>query len=115
MNLDKQIVLFKETVENYLPQHFKNAEEISHYLSNSTFAILIGNNDYLVNYLQPDYNSATREYNRDEFANLLVSVLERQLKVLKNFTLSNTRNCFVFQKHEIVNVIEGTYKIFCLI
>ncbi|KAF3457860.1 hypothetical protein FNV43_RR02520 [Rhamnella rubrinervis] len=82
MSLDKQIMLFKETVDNYLPQHFKNAEEVSHYLSNSILAILIGNNDYLGNYLRPDYNSVTNGYSRDEFANLLVSVLERQLKDL---------------------------------
>lgn len=82
MSLDKQIMLFKETVENYLPQHFKNAEEISHYLSNSIFAILIGSNDYMGNYINPDHNAAISGYSGDEFARLLVTVLERQLKVL---------------------------------
>lgn len=115
MSLDKQIMLFKETVENYLPQHFKNAEEISHYLSSSIFAILIGNNDYLGNYLQPDYNSATSRCSREEFANLLISVLERQLKVLENFISPNTRKCFVFRKQKIVHSIEATSKFFPLI
>lgn len=85
MSLDKQIMLFKETVEEYLPQHFKKTTEISQYLLNSVFAILIGSNDYLGNYLNPKYNNETSRYNRDEFANFLISNLEKQLKVCRSF------------------------------
>ncbi|KAH7522046.1 GDSL esterase/lipase 7 [Ziziphus jujuba] len=84
MSLDKQIMLFKETVEEYLPQHFKNTAEISQYVLDSVFAILIGSNDYLGNYLNKKYNNATGRYNGDEFANLLISNLEKQLKNLYN-------------------------------
>lgn len=84
MSLDKQIMLFKETVEEYLPQHFKNTAEISQYVLDSVFAILIGSNDYLGNYLNKKYNNATGRYNGDEFANLLISNLEKQLKVCRS-------------------------------
>lgn len=81
MGMKEQIDLFNETVENYLPRQINNAEELSKYLSKSIFVISIGSNDYLYNYLQPQYYTTSRQYDMDEFGDLLMLELEKHLKV----------------------------------
>jgi hypothetical protein len=79
--MQEQIALFNKTVENYLPRQIKNPEELSKYLSRSIFVISVGSNDYLYNYLQPRYCTARRKYDMYTFGDLLMSELEKQLKV----------------------------------
>lgn len=79
--MQKQIALFNKTLEKYLPQQIKNAEELCKDLSSSLFVISIGSNDYLDNYLQPQYYNTSILYDMDTFSDLLMWELEKQLKV----------------------------------
>ncbi|KAJ7945763.1 GDSL esterase/lipase [Quillaja saponaria] len=47
--MGKQVSMFKDTVEQYLPKHFKNKTELSNYLSKSIFVVSIGANDFIFN------------------------------------------------------------------
>jgi hypothetical protein len=82
VGMKEQIDLFNETLENYLPRQINNAEELSKYLrSKSIFVISIGSNDYLYNYLQPQYYTTSRQYDMDAFGDLLMLELEKHLQV----------------------------------
>ena len=80
LSMEKQIELFRKTVQEYLPSHFSSAIELKDYLSKSIFLVIIGSNDYSHNYLSTQYNSS-RIYNMKQFADLLTYGLEQQLQV----------------------------------
>ncbi|GMY27074.1 GDSL esterase/lipase 7-like [Fagus crenata] len=115
VSMQKQITLFKKTLENYLPRQIKNAEELSNYLSNSIFLISVGSNDYLYNYLQSQYYNSGELYDMDKFGDILMLELQKQLKVLYNL---GARKMLVFDLGPIGcfplvhNKIEG--KVSCL-
>uniref|UniRef100_A0A2N9FIK5 SGNH hydrolase-type esterase domain-containing protein n=1 Tax=Fagus sylvatica TaxID=28930 RepID=A0A2N9FIK5_FAGSY len=81
LSMEKQIELFRKTVQEYLPSHFSSAIELKDYLSKSIFLVIIGSNDYSHNYLSTQYNSS-RIYNMKQFADLLTYGLEQQLQEL---------------------------------
>lgn len=80
LSMEKQIGLFRKTVQEYLPLLFRNADELRNHLSKSIFLVIVGNNDYSQNYLSSQYNSS-RTYNMKQFADLLVYDLDQQLQV----------------------------------
>ena len=88
VSMQKQITLFKKTLENYLPRQIKNAEELSNYLSNSIFLISVGSNDYLYNYLQSQNYNNGELYDMDKFGDILMLELQKQLKVLFIFQIN---------------------------
>lgn len=71
LNLTEQVRLFRKTVDTILPQHLKTPEAISRHLSSSIFLVLIGSNDYAMNYLLPQFSNSSRLYNPEQFAELL--------------------------------------------
>ncbi len=80
LSMEKQIELFRKTVQEYLPSHFSSAIELKDYLSKSIFLVIIGSNDYSHNYLSTQYNSS-RIYDMKQFADLLTYYLKQQLLV----------------------------------
>jgi hypothetical protein len=80
-SMQKQTALFNKTLEKYLPQQIKNAEDLSKDLSSSIFVISIGSNDYLDNYLQAQYYNTSILFDMYTFSDLLMWELEKQLKV----------------------------------
>ena len=88
VSMQKQITLFKKTLENYLPRQIKNAEELSNYLSDSIFLISVGSNDYLYNYLQSQNYNNGELYDMDKFGDILMLELQKQLKVLFIFQIN---------------------------
>ncbi|KAJ8637124.1 hypothetical protein MRB53_011391 [Persea americana] len=77
-----QILLFQKTVNEELPLLFQTQEDISQYLAKSVFAINVGSNDYINNYLLPNLYPTSRTYSGDAFAGLLANTFSQQLKAL---------------------------------
>ncbi|RZC68572.1 hypothetical protein C5167_031871 [Papaver somniferum] len=73
LTLDEQINYFNSTVTNDLPSILSST------LARSIFLISTGSNDYLNNYLQPQFSNISQTYPPQEFANLLLDTFEQQL------------------------------------
>ncbi|EXC20533.1 hypothetical protein L484_027087 [Morus notabilis] len=52
LSLGEQVGLFRKTVEEYLPLHLKNKDDLSNHLSKSIFLFVMGVNDYGLNFLK---------------------------------------------------------------
>ncbi|KAI3938779.1 hypothetical protein MKW98_011931 [Papaver atlanticum] len=82
LSMDEQIEYFKSTVKNDLPKIYRFRAIISYTLSRSIFVISTGSNDYLNNYLQPQFYNRSQTYPPQQFANLLLNTLEEQLTTI---------------------------------
>ncbi|KAL5582058.1 hypothetical protein UlMin_014500 [Ulmus minor] len=81
LSIKDQIDLFHLTTKTKLSRHFKNPDDLAHYLSKSIFIFSTANNDYINNYLEQ--RSATRKtYSPQSFAQLLVDDLAQQFEKL---------------------------------
>ena len=78
MDLDTQIAWFENNVQELT--QMLGAERTADFLSKSLFAVIIGSNDYVNNYLLG--NSATgRNYTIPDYQDLLVDTFISQLNV----------------------------------
>ncbi|KAG6494365.1 hypothetical protein ZIOFF_049390 [Zingiber officinale] len=84
ISLNEQIELFGKTVEIQLTTLLLDPEALSDYLSSSLFIVTIGSNDYINNYLLPEFYSTSRIYSGEDFAKLLVDNLSQQLMRMYN-------------------------------
>ncbi|KAI3939297.1 hypothetical protein MKW92_043455 [Papaver armeniacum] len=84
LSLDEKINYFESTVRNDLPKIFRTPGVLSYYLSRSVFVIAIGTNDYLNNYLQPQFYNRSKTNPPQQFANLLLDTLGQQLTTIYN-------------------------------
>ncbi|KAF4402961.1 hypothetical protein G4B88_010413 [Cannabis sativa] len=89
LSLGEQISLFKKTVEEYLPLHLKDiscVNGVSGHLSKSIFLLVIGVNDYALNFLKKNNTTTTMGAppNDEAFAQLLISNYGDHLKELYN-------------------------------
>lgn len=85
LSMEKQIELFRKTVQDYLPRLFSNEAELRNHLSKSIFLVVVGSNDYSLNYLSSQYNTS-RIFNMVQFADSLVYYLQTQLQVKSSFS-----------------------------
>ncbi|RVX21675.1 GDSL esterase/lipase [Vitis vinifera] len=69
-------------------------EAISRHLSSSIFLVLIGSNDYAMNYLLPQFSNSSRLYNPEQFAELLLNELGNHLREMYRL---GGRNFVVFE------------------
>ena len=71
-----------QNFENTLDQITDNlgADDVAEAISKCIFFVGMGSNDYLNNYLMPNYNTKN-QYNGQQYANLLVQQYNRQLNV----------------------------------
>ncbi|KAG6635006.1 GDSL esterase/lipase 7-like [Carya illinoinensis] len=81
LSMEKQIELFRKTVQEYLPRLFTKEAELRNHLSKSIFLVVVGSNDYSLNYLSSQYNTS-RIFNMVQFADSLVYYLQTQLQDL---------------------------------
>ncbi|KAF8009508.1 hypothetical protein BT93_J0494 [Corymbia citriodora subsp. variegata] len=84
LTLDDQVRLFERAVLNDLPTLFNSSDEFSSYLAKSILAFSIGNNDYILNYLNPTFYNTSETYEPQPFAKLLVPMLSQRLERLYN-------------------------------
>ncbi|CAO2827183.1 unnamed protein product [Amaranthus hypochondriacus] len=81
ISMDEQIEMFEGTIKSQLAPIFNDDGQLSQYLSKSIFLIITGNNDYIQNYLNPLILSS-KQYDPDQFAQLLVDTFSLQIKRL---------------------------------
>ncbi|KAK3429550.1 hypothetical protein EUGRSUZ_E01059 [Eucalyptus grandis] len=84
LTLDDQVRLFESAALNDLQRLFKSSDEFSSYLAKSILAFSIGNNDNILNYLNPTFYNTSKTYKTQPLAKLLVAVLSRHLERLYN-------------------------------
>ncbi|KAG9448607.1 hypothetical protein H6P81_008572 [Aristolochia fimbriata] len=82
VSFNGQLALFEKTVALDLGLLFPNQEALNQYLSKSIFVINVGSNDYINNYLLPKIYASPHVYNREAFADLLISTYSLQLSKL---------------------------------
>lgn len=78
---DQQIKNFEDTLEQ-IKTNF-GIQDVSEALAKSIFFVGMGSNDYLNNYLMPNYDTKDH-YNPQQFADLLVNKYTQQLTVRLN-------------------------------
>ncbi|PIA34425.1 hypothetical protein AQUCO_03800206v1 [Aquilegia coerulea] len=93
LSLDEQIDYFKDTVRKYLRRIYRKPVQLTKYLSKSIFVIIIGSNDYINNYLQPDNYNSSQIYTPEQFADFLLNRLTLRLT---NLYLLGARKLVVF-------------------
>nr|GMD49831.1 GDSL esterase/lipase 7-like [Ipomoea batatas] len=81
LSIAEQVDMFNQTVHMELSRHY-NTSELSDHLSKSIFLVAIGNNDYINNYLQPNFYNTSRTYSPTSFAKLVVDALSVQFQRL---------------------------------
>ncbi|XP_010108885.2 GDSL esterase/lipase 7 [Morus notabilis] len=80
LSLGEQVDLFRKTVEEYLPLYFKSKDDLSMHVSKSIFLLVVGVNDYALNFLkkknsgQPFDDEAAAELLREKFQNHLTEL-----------------------------------------
>ncbi|GJN14444.1 hypothetical protein PR202_gb01271 [Eleusine coracana subsp. coracana] len=78
---NQQIKNFQKTLDLLTPK--LGAAKLASSLGRSIFYVGMGSNDYLNNYLMPNYNTRN-EYNGDQYSTLLVQQYAKQLNSLYN-------------------------------
>ncbi|KAJ7559268.1 hypothetical protein O6H91_04G076700 [Diphasiastrum complanatum] len=92
ISLSRQIDYFQNTITSLQQQ--LGDDGAATFVSKSLYAIIIGNNDYINNYLLPFNNQTRAEFSPQAYQELLLSSFSRQLQRLYNlgvrkFALSN--------------------------
>ncbi|KAL3738413.1 hypothetical protein ACJRO7_019879 [Eucalyptus globulus] len=72
LTLDDQVRLFESAALNDLQRLFKSSDEFSSYLAKSILALSIGNNDNILNYLNPTFYNTSKTYKTQPLAKLLL-------------------------------------------
>jgi hypothetical protein len=57
-------------------------ENLSKYLANSLATVIQGNNDYLNNYLMPEFYGTSFVYNTNKFADILIENYEKYILII---------------------------------
>ncbi|KAH0453661.1 hypothetical protein IEQ34_017985 [Dendrobium chrysotoxum] len=78
---NQQIRYFASTMEQF--SNIFGAQTASDFIARSVFFIGFGSNDYLNNYLMPNYNTRF-QYDGDQFSDLLIEHYSNQLETLYN-------------------------------
>ena len=80
LSLGEQVGLFRKTVEEYLPLHLKNKDDLSNHLSKSIFFLVMGVNDYALNFLKK--KNSGQPFDEDAAAQLLLDKFGSHLQVI---------------------------------
>ena len=89
---DQQISNFQSTLDQITPN--LRADDVAQAIGRCIFFVGMGSNDYLNNYLMPNYPTRN-QYNGQQFADLLVTQYSQQLTV--RFT-PIVCNIFIYKK-----------------
>ncbi|GLJ54165.1 hypothetical protein SUGI_1160760 [Cryptomeria japonica] len=81
ISFNGQISSFQNTLQ-VVSRRLGSPEAVSQFLSKSIFALSLGSNDYINNYLLPQFFTTSRQYSPQTFADLLISEYSKQLQGL---------------------------------
>ncbi|RHN50271.1 putative triacylglycerol lipase [Medicago truncatula] len=82
ITLTEQINLFGREIKRDLTSKVKYPTELSDHLQKSIFIISAGSNDYINNFLQPQFYDSSKFYQPKPFAEHLIENFSQQLKTL---------------------------------
>ncbi|MED6110864.1 hypothetical protein PIB30_046870 [Stylosanthes scabra] len=80
--LSQQVLNFQSTLNQL--RTMMDAEALKQYLAKSIAIVVIGNNDYINNYLLPGLYDSSSKYTSQQFANLLVNTHIRNMLALQS-------------------------------
>lgn len=80
-SLSHQILNFNDILNKY--KTMMNASALSQYLAKAITIMVVGNNDYINNYLMPELYTTSLNYTTQEFGNLLIN--NYMQKIMVNF------------------------------
>ncbi|XP_057440555.1 GDSL esterase/lipase At1g71250-like [Lotus japonicus] len=81
-SLSHQILNFNDILNKY--KTMMNASALSQYLAKAITIMVVGNNDYINNYLMPELYTTSLNYTTQEFGNLLVNNYMQNIMTLYN-------------------------------
>ncbi|RDX84501.1 GDSL esterase/lipase [Mucuna pruriens] len=84
-SMNQQLQNFENTLNQY--RTMMNATTLNQFLAKSIAIVVTGNNDYISNYLMPAFYGSSYNYTIQDFGNLLVNSLMRQILALKSLGL----------------------------
>ncbi|XP_004232990.1 GDSL esterase/lipase At5g45670 [Solanum lycopersicum] len=79
-----QVNNYRNTVQQVV-QILGDENSAANYLSKCIYSIGLGSNDYLNNYFMPQYYSTSRQFNPDQYADVLIQQYSQQLKTLYDY------------------------------
>ncbi|XP_059289880.1 GDSL esterase/lipase At5g45670-like [Lycium ferocissimum] len=79
-----QVNNYRNTVQQVV-QILGDEDSASNYLSKCIYSIGLGSNDYLNNYFMPIYYSTSRQYNPEQYADVIIQQYTQQLKSLYDY------------------------------
>nr|GLL30311.1 GDSL esterase/lipase At5g45670-like [Ipomoea trifida] len=79
-----QVRNYKNTVDQIV-QIMGDEDSAANYLSKCIYSIGVGSNDYLNNYFMPLYYTTSRQYNTEQYADILIQQYTEQLKTLYDY------------------------------
>lgn len=80
ISLNRQLLNHQITIARLSP--ILGPFEVTSYLNKCLYAVNMGSNDYINNYLLPQYYPSSKLFTPDEFAQLLLQQYSQQLKVI---------------------------------
>ncbi|KAL7101101.1 hypothetical protein ACP275_08G035600 [Erythranthe tilingii] len=80
LNFQEQIDFFETAIEEELPRHYLNSDDLSNHLAKSIYVISVGSNDYINNYLDKKHYDTSKRFSPQSFAKLLIDNLSQQLR-----------------------------------
>ncbi|CAJ1978267.1 unnamed protein product [Sphenostylis stenocarpa] len=84
-SMNRQVLNFENTLNQY--RTMMNATAMNQFLAKSIAVVVTGSNDYINNYLMPGLYSSSSSYTAQQFGNLLVNSLGRQILTLQSLGL----------------------------
>ncbi|KAL2244730.1 UNVERIFIED_CONTAM: GDSL esterase/lipase [Sesamum indicum] len=84
ISLDRQLLNHRLTIARLSLLLSKQSSSVNDYLSKCLYAVNMGSNDYINNYLMPQFYPSSRLYTPDRFAEILIQKFSGQLRTLYN-------------------------------
>ncbi|KAL0305569.1 UNVERIFIED_CONTAM: GDSL esterase/lipase [Sesamum radiatum] len=84
ISLDRQLLNHRLTIARLSLLLSKQSSSVYDYLTKCLYAVNMGSNDYINNYLMPQFYPTSRLYTPDRFADILIQKFSGQLRTLYN-------------------------------
>ncbi|CAI9787970.1 unnamed protein product [Fraxinus pennsylvanica] len=85
ISLNRQLLNHKTTISLFSLLLGRNVGATKDYLNKCLYIVNMGNNDYINNYLLPQYYSTSLVYTPDQFAAILIQQYSQQLRTLYSY------------------------------
>ncbi|KAL3846149.1 hypothetical protein ACJIZ3_003552 [Penstemon smallii] len=84
ISIDKQLINHNHTI-SHIAQLLGNESSTKQHLNKCLYYFVIGSNDYIFNYYQPQYYTTSDTYTTKEYATVLIQQYSQQLKTIYHY------------------------------